>query len=327
MRLTGVAMVRNEVDVIEAFVRHNLTVLDGLSIVDHGSFDGTTEILARLRAEGLPLRVTQDPDPAYRQSETMTSLAREALTRDGADFAFALDADEFLKIESRTALERVLSAVPEGMHVAMHWLTYVPGAFENGGFGPGHLWWRLETERQGLSKVIVSRALLARPTDVIAMGNHAVVSGTAGTVQRHARPSQDTVALAHCPVRSRAQFESKIIVGYLANLAAQRTDRLLARHWRELYNELRAGGTFGEERLREIASNYGLPMKKWRPSSEIGLVEDPVPLAADQRYSGTEVCDPLRTLLRFTELLVDEERAYLAGPSPSEATTAQYVTL
>jgi hypothetical protein len=327
MRLIGVAMVRNEVDVIEAFVRHNLTVLDGLSIVDHGSFDGTTEILARLRAEGLPLWVTHDPDPAYRQSETMTSLAREALARDGADFVFALDADEFLKVESRNALEHALSAVPEGMHVAMDWLTYVPGTFEDGAFGPGHLWWRLETERQGLSKVIVSRALLARPTDVIAMGNHAVVSRMASTVQPHARPSQDTVALGHCPVRSRAQFESKIIVGYLANLAAQRADRLLARHWRELYNELRSGGTFGEERLREIASNYGLPMKKWRPSSEIGLVEDPVRLAEEQRYSSAHAGDPLRMLLRFTEILVDNERAYAVRPSVFLASPAQYVTL
>ena len=31
MRLFGVAMVRNEADVIEAFVRHNLGVLDGLA--------------------------------------------------------------------------------------------------------------------------------------------------------------------------------------------------------------------------------------------------------------------------------------------------------
>ena len=327
MRLIGVAMVRNEVDVIEAFVRHNSTILDGLSIVDHGSFDGTSEILARLCAEGLPLRVTQDPDPAYRQSETMTSLARDAFRRDGADFVFALDADEFLKVQSRDALQHALSAVPQGMHAAMHWLTYVPGTFEDRGFGPGHLWWRLETERQRLGKVVVSRAFIDRPDDVIAMGSHAVVSGTVGAIQRHARPSRDTVAVAHCPVRSRAQFESKIIVGYLANLAAQRTDRLLARHWRELYNELRAGGAFGEERLREIASNYGLPMKRWRPSSGIELVEDPVRLAADLRYSGVEVCDPLRTLLRFTEILVDEERAYASTPQAAEAPTVQYVTL
>src|SRR5258708_24064858 len=132
MRLVGVTMVRNEADVIEAFVRHNLSVLDGLVVVDHDSIDGTREILGKLVSEGLPLRVVPDADPAYRQSETMTALAREALAQDAADFAFALDADEFLKVESRAGLERGLAEVPAGMHAAVHWPTYVPRAFDDG---------------------------------------------------------------------------------------------------------------------------------------------------------------------------------------------------
>jgi hypothetical protein len=325
MRLAGVTMVRNEVDVVEAFVRHNLGVLDALFIVDHGSFDGTSEILGRLCAEGLPLTVTRDADPAYRQSETMTALARKALAG-GADFVFALDADEFLKVRSRAELERALAQVPSGMHAVMHWLSYVPDAFDDdAGFGPGHLWWRLETERQTLSKVSVARALLERPGDVVAMGNHAVVDAATSIAEPHARLAADVVALAHCPVRSRAQLEAKIIVGYLANIAAKPSDRRLARHWRELYNELRAGGSFGEARLREIASNYGLPLRNWRPVSELKLVEDPVDLTVDCRYRSEAVCDPLRLLLRFAEALVEEERAEAARTEPRAV--AQYVTL
>jgi hypothetical protein len=51
MRLVGATIVRDAADIIEAFVRHNLTVLDGLAIVDHGSVDGTSEILGALVAE------------------------------------------------------------------------------------------------------------------------------------------------------------------------------------------------------------------------------------------------------------------------------------
>ena len=329
MRLIGITMLRNEADIIETFVRHNLSILDGLSVVDHGSFDGTSEILAKLRAEGLPLRVVKDAHPAYRQSETMTALAREALSGAGADFVFALDADEFIKVQSRDALERALAQVPIGMHAAMHWLTYIPDAFDDGGFGPGHLWWRLETERHTLLKVIVTRALLERPGDVIAMGNHVVLGGTEQSGSRQqARLRRDSAALAHCPVRGRAQLEAKIIVGYLANLASGPGDRRLARHWRELYDELRAGGSFGEERLRQIASNYGLPFKHWRPVSEIGLVEDPVRLDVECRYRGEGVCDPLRALLRFTETLVEHERAgRLGSDSSPDATSTRYVTL
>jgi len=327
MRLHGITMLRNEVDVVEAFVRHNLGVLDGLSVVDHGSFDGTSDVLASLRDEGLPLRIVHDPDPAYRQSQTMTALAREALASEAADFVFALDGDEFLKLQSRAALERALGEIPAGMHAAMHWLTYVPDAFDDdGGFGPGHLWWRLKAERQSLLKVVVTRSLLERRDDMIAMGNHAVSSGAEKTIPPHARLSDDIVSLAHCPVRSRAQFEAKIIVGYLANVASRPGDRRLARHWRELYNELRAGGTFSEARLREIARNYGLPLKNWRPAAEIELVEDPVALTAVRRYRSDAICDPLRLLLRFTETLIDEERGY-ATDDRSLTTATQYVTL
>jgi hypothetical protein len=310
MRLFGVTMVRNEADVIEAFVRHNLTVLDGLAIVDHGSIDGTPEILAKLRSEGLTLQVERDANPVYRQSDVMTVLSRQALARDAADFVFALDADEFLKVKSRADLERALAEVPPGMHAVMHWLTYVPGAFDGdeGAFGPGHLWWRLKTERQSLLKVIAARALLGRPDDVVAMGNHAILDAAAANTQPHARLHRDVAALAHCPVRSHTQLEGKIIVGYLAHLAAQPDDRRLARHWRELYHELRTGATLTEERLREIASNYGLPTKNWRPVSEIELVEDPVTLNAEQRYRIDVACDPLHLLLRFTEALIAAER-------------------
>ncbi|WP_233127121.1 glycosyltransferase family 2 protein, partial [Rodentibacter sp. Ppn85] len=37
-------MIRNESDIIEAFIRHNLTLLDELHIIDHGSTDNTREI-------------------------------------------------------------------------------------------------------------------------------------------------------------------------------------------------------------------------------------------------------------------------------------------
>lgn len=42
-------MVRNENDVIESFVRHNLELMDEMHIIDHGSSDGTREILIQLK--------------------------------------------------------------------------------------------------------------------------------------------------------------------------------------------------------------------------------------------------------------------------------------
>ena len=47
-KIAIVSMVRNEADVIESFVRHNLQVADALYIIDHASTDGTGEILQQL---------------------------------------------------------------------------------------------------------------------------------------------------------------------------------------------------------------------------------------------------------------------------------------
>src|ERR1700676_1778704 len=107
MKLFGAAMLRNEADVVESFVRHNLALLDGLLVVDHGSSDGTSEILDALVAEGLPLEVYRDASVGYLQSEIMTRAARHAFARHGADFVFAIDGDEFLKVPRRELLETV----------------------------------------------------------------------------------------------------------------------------------------------------------------------------------------------------------------------------
>jgi hypothetical protein len=64
MKLVGAAMLRNEADVVESFVRRNLSLLVGLLVVAHGSSDGTSEILDALVAEGLSLEVDRDEGPA-----------------------------------------------------------------------------------------------------------------------------------------------------------------------------------------------------------------------------------------------------------------------
>ena len=56
-KLVGLSMVRNESDIIETFIRHNLTLLDELHIIDHNSSDNTREILTHLKQEGLPIHI------------------------------------------------------------------------------------------------------------------------------------------------------------------------------------------------------------------------------------------------------------------------------
>lgn len=71
-------MVRNEQDVIETVIRHLLAEgVDHVLVADNLSTDQTRAILDRL-SEILPVTVIDDPEPAYRQSEKVTALARRA---------------------------------------------------------------------------------------------------------------------------------------------------------------------------------------------------------------------------------------------------------
>jgi hypothetical protein len=311
MKLCGVTMLRNEADIVESFVRHNLSLLDSLFVVDHGSSDGTSEILAALVAEGLPLEVDRDASAGYLQSEIMTHAARHAFARHGADFVFAIDGDEFLKVPRRGLLEDVLATLPQGLHGAMQWQTYVPDFDRAAPATPNVLaraTRRLAEERHGLHKVIVARSFAEMPEAVIAVGNHVVLPHAAHAIAeqpvRQAKISADVVALGHIPVRSARQLANKIVIGWLAHCVARRSNADLAFHWRELYQELAGGREPGAERLRTIAANYGLPMTAWVPPGDIALIEDPLPPPAGELRYGAMIRDAtLPLVLRFAEKL------------------------
>ena len=280
-------MVRNEADVIEAFVRHHARHVDALHVVDHRSEDGTRAILQALVAEGLPLSLALDDHPAQRQPEIVSALARRAFTA-GADAVLALDADEFLKLPDRPAFERWLARVPAELCAALEWQTYVPDFADAAAHPLAAARTRRAREAHGLFKVVLTRAFAAAPHATVGPGNHTVLmAGPAQDLARQparlARVPAAVAALAHLPVRSSAQLRAKIALGWRAHRAAARGNDALAFHWQELYAEL-AAGTPSPARLRDIACNYGLPMARWERAAAVPLLDDPLPADTPQRY-------------------------------------------
>lgn len=114
MYVIGISVVRDEVDVIEASVRHALRVLcDRVLVLDNGSADGTWEVLTRL-ARTLPLKAIRDDGP-FDQSSMMTGLLHEASTAQVA-WVVPFDADEFWWSPGSSP-RAALDAVPEHVGV------------------------------------------------------------------------------------------------------------------------------------------------------------------------------------------------------------------
>ena len=113
-KIVACAMVENESDIIESFVRHTLFFADTLLVTDHLSTDGTGEILQKLQEEGLDVHVGTSREVTCNREKIMTLLMQSAITEYQADLVLLLDADQFL-ISSQGGVSTVrekLEAVP-----------------------------------------------------------------------------------------------------------------------------------------------------------------------------------------------------------------------
>src|SRR5215217_4008881 len=94
VRVYGLLVIRNEVDIIRTNVLYHLSLgLDQLLIIDNGSSDGTDRVLRELSQKDPRVRWTRD-EGLWRAGDLFTRLARQAY-REGADWVVPIDADEF----------------------------------------------------------------------------------------------------------------------------------------------------------------------------------------------------------------------------------------
>ena len=243
-KIAIVSMVRNEADVIESFVRHNLQVADALYIIDHASTDGTGEILQQLAAEGLPLVVQRYDGIAQLQAELLTALMAQAFA-DGAALVLPLDADEFIWPAAGGSLQPVrtaLQALDTAQVYSWSWvrcrLTQPEQAQDR--LLPARPAQRAAVPEQ-LGKVIIGRKAWEETHCQLAQGNHhAVIMGESGPA-RLVPVSITGVFLAHFPWRSQQQAAAKAALGWLANVAKYSRQTTKANHWQADFDRLCTG--------------------------------------------------------------------------------------
>jgi len=321
VKIWGTAMVRNEADIIEAFVRHNLARLDGLVVVDHGSADATNDILLALCREKLPLVVMRNDAPGYLQPEIVTETVRTTLAKSGADFVFPLDADEFLKCASRDLLERALASLPPGMHGQVHWLNYVPALAHP---APDVLA-ALRGARRAvpgetkLRKVVVARAMLDRPAEVVGQGSHWVLpeaDGASLARARHALLRESAVAIAHVPIRSVDQYVAKVAIKKLGRLASG-ADWLPDTASQAAYTAILAGGPIDAQELERAAANWSVPTTRWTDAASLAWADDPFLASFELRYTPPAAAAPLPLILSAVERMTRRLAAVRRDRRPS----------
>lgn len=321
MRLIGLSMVKNESDVIESFVRHNLRFLDALYIIDNESVDGTREILVELEREGLPLAIVDDPRFGYFQAEKMTALFRNMCDYVAPDFVFLLDADEFLVAPSRDFLEEQLSTLPAGTHGLLGWKTYLLSPTDD--LAEDNPLRRMMYRRKAENPVYYKVVIAANPGDnwslSISQGNHAVshIHGKEASQQ-----VLEHISIAHFPVRSPSQLTTKVIGGWLAYLAKDPDSAATGQgyQWYNLYQQLMRNSQISIQEASAISMSYaqlGAPHTSFHDEHTI---YDPLPVSFDLRYQQHVVPQPLITIARTMEYIFASPKAVpFAAQAPQKA--------
>lgn len=294
----AVSMVRNECDIIELFVRINLRAFDHLYIADHGSSDGTAEILERLSCEGLPITVTPLDGIHQTQAETLARLMREAAATGRFRYVMPLDADEFFVPAAQwewSSLDGLMGADAYGL---VRWKTFVPVSGDYfGAPAPLHANFRPRScEPVQYHKVVVPAALAAKAG--LCPGSHDLVD-----VPAFVRRLELPLELLHVPVRSSGQLVQKAVLG--SRTLSIKRNRLPTEgfHWDAMAAAVRASGyVLDDAALLRHALAYGaegtaspIPVEVAADAPGIGLETDEIeyrdlariePMAAFDAFMG-----------------------------------------
>jgi hypothetical protein len=325
--IVGVGAVKNEADVIEAHVRHNLRYLDRMIVLDHDSCDATPRILQSLVDEGLPLTVSRlgVSEPAFKQAQFTTALARGAFEKCAADWVIPLDADEFVRAPSRDALEAALNGITADV-ASLRWETYVPSPEGQPGHPLRSLRWRVDTAKEPLSKVVLSRRVLERDWR-IGRGNHVVFEQAGDVLSWTVGETLQGITLAHLPLRSPEQLAAKALVGWSSRrLTYGQKAATTANSWhlRELFARIATGEKVTARDVHDYAVGiYALgQLPSAADAGQFSLVEDQVAEAMPLRYTEGAPIDVVRQLAVWVSQMLDS-LVQPADASPSSEAPAR----
>ena len=235
MTIVMTLLVRDEEDILVANIEHHLAAgIDHVIATDNRSTDGTVEILRQYQRRGVLTLIHEDGDD-YSQARWVTRMARMAAAEHGADWVINNDADEFWWTEGHD-LPGLLAAIsPQVQTTRAQRTNFVARPDDDQPF-----WARMVIRQQpaqphpGMDWPTLGPKVCHRgdPMIVIAQGNHAAwVEGADPTEPTDSRDLE----ILHFPVRSRRQFENKIVLGGAAYARNTELPEEAGKIWRDLY--------------------------------------------------------------------------------------------
>lgn len=274
MKLVMTLVVRNEVDIVRANIDYHLANgVDFVIATDHGSTDGTLEILHEYERQGV-LEAISDTQPGHHQSRRVTHMVELARVKHRADWLINNDADEFWWPQVGSLRDVFVAIDDRYAQVAVRRRNFRPLPDSAPGEPEVPFYQRL-IYREALSPSLYHQPKVAhRPLQgiVVAPGNHALTPPGLASL-----PLDGLLEIFHFPMRSYEQFQRKVVqigIGY------------------ELLGDRSPGVGQDQLRLLELQRGGGLPAYYQE------LVLDGAALQASLRTGAVVVDRRLRDFMR-----------------------------
>ncbi|MBN2323427.1 MAG: class I SAM-dependent methyltransferase [Spirochaetes bacterium] len=262
----AVAMIRNEGDIIAAWLSHVSACFDKVLVVDHQSTDGTFEILSDLATSSDKLWLYRFNNPGYYQAEVTNTIAWIAASCFPSAWIMPLDVDEFLFTGENETFLDVMADIGEDRIGYFPWKSCIPyDVTQDMEQDLNNPFMMAPTCSQYLKICFHAGAILNEGLQ-ISQGNHEVRSPEGKQLSHDRYVSAGE--MFHMPLRSLSQFVLKLLQGTIAyqSLPDSRRDPLQGFHWFRMARAIADFGHVSEGHLRDVALHYGEP--------EYGIIED-----------------------------------------------------
>lgn len=295
------SMVKNEADIIESFVRHNHIFFDKTIIIDNGSTDETYSILSALKSEGLPITIESDSIIGYSQKEKMQRRYLELTKNEDFDFLVIIDADEFINSSDKDYLRKTLKH--KDTKYFFEWANYIPiGVGRNDISAPLQAI-KHRNNKKSLRKVVIPNFGEDAQFVQIWQGNHDFDFSV-----RHLHFSLLDAKLAHFPVRSINQIESKALIGWPSYLIKNKNAKWSHEglQWRIIYERIEEAG-ISEADLVNIADCYSdIENVNFENNLHNSFIYDPITPNYDSIKYWKKPQKSLTKFAKFCESIINE---------------------
>lgn len=237
-------MIKNEADIVEYFVRYTANFVDTLVFIDNGCTDGTIDILNKLKEEGIDIRIYNESNVYYEQFRIENKYLH-MLAKENYDYIIPLDIDEFLA--GGEDFIQVIDSLAEDKVTVVKWKTFCINEKKLG----EPLFKQNSILRYGeenpFTKVIIPTKLARKTKLLIEMGHHNVL------LPDEFKDTNDSLYVAHFPVRSIEQIKFKIYQGTISQLMSSYKG-VVAFHWKMMLEKIQRG----QFNLKQYSREYAL---------------------------------------------------------------------